>query len=402
MKVFFTILLSLPFIAGMAQTGAPSLSASATVSLLTCSPTDDGVYTVYGHTSIRVSDRELGLDRVFNYGIFDFSKPNFIYRFAKGETDYRLASGDFGNFLAAYAWRGSEVCEQVLNLLPKEKEALWQALVHNELPENRVYRYNFFFDNCATRPEAMISKNIRGMIRYVKTLDNKTFRDAINYCTRNHPWQTFGCDLVLGKPTDRVMTMHEAFFLPEYLRKALDRAIIIDENGMRRMLVSQTNILADASIERTPAPSPLTTPLAASIAFFIIIALLTFTEWRLKMYFRALDCVLFFIAGMAGCLLYFLCFASVHPSIFPNISILWLHPFHLVGVVLISVKKFNKMAFWYHFINFAAIFGMSAVWIFYMQHFNVAFAPLIGALALRSGAGIYNMRRMNKIRNLVK
>jgi len=60
------------------------------------------------------------------------------------------------------------------------------------------------------------------------------------------------------------------------------------------------------------------------------------------------------------------------------------------------------MAFWYHFINFAAIFGMSAVWIFYMQHFNVAFAPLIGALALRSGAGIYNMRRMNKIRNLVK
>lgn len=83
------------------------------------------------------------LDYVFNYGIFDFSKPNFIYRFARGETDYILGVMDFETYLHEYRMRGSEVCEQELNLDSTEQTALLQALTVNALPENRVYRYNF-------------------------------------------------------------------------------------------------------------------------------------------------------------------------------------------------------------------------------------------------------------------
>ena len=93
------------------------------ISLLTCSPSGEEAYTLYGHTAIRIqgTSEEKGptrmLDYVFNYGIFDFSKPNFIYRFARGETDYILGVMDFETYLHEYRMRGSEVCEQVLNLV---------------------------------------------------------------------------------------------------------------------------------------------------------------------------------------------------------------------------------------------------------------------------------------------
>lgn len=84
------------------------------------------------------------LDTVFNYGIFDFSKPNFIYRFAKGETDYRLAAQYTRDFLIEYEMRGSEVTEQILDIDSAGKARIWEALMINNRPENRVYRYNFF------------------------------------------------------------------------------------------------------------------------------------------------------------------------------------------------------------------------------------------------------------------
>jgi hypothetical protein len=363
---------------------APPLSGQAQISLLTSSPADDAVYMLYGHTALRVYDPATKLDAVFNYGIFDFSRPNFIYRFAKGETDYMLRAYDFNYYFIEYIERGCEVYEQILNLLPDEKESLWQALVLNEQPENRVYRYNFFFDNCATRPVAMIERNIRGTIRYPAQTEQPAFRDAINFCTRHHPWVTFGCDLVLGAPTDRAMTLNETFFLPEYLKKAFSQAEI-ERDGTMQPLVLKVNILSENT--RTPEKTPPfpTSPLACFTLVFAGVAWLTWREWRKKSHYRWLDGALFFLAGMAGCILFFLSFISVHPSTFPNISLLWLHPLHLAGAIFFFVKKCNTLAFSYHFINFATIFGMALAWIFVAQHFNIAFTPLIAALWLRSG-----------------
>ena len=382
-----------------------SLSPQAEISLLTCSPSDDAVFTLYGHTALRVCDPAAKIDRVYNYGIFEYSKPNFIYRFAKGETDYKLGANHFNYFLFEYMSRGSEVYEQVLNLLPEEKEALYQALLWNEKPENRVYRYNFFFDNCATRPVVMVENNLQGVINFTPTaaapststtdFPHQTFRDVINYCTRNHPWVTFGCDLVLGLPTDRTMTLRETFFIPEYLKNAFNKAEIVRE-GKSAPLVKQVNILAEN--EQPPQEPPLfiVSPVGCFWLLFILIAALTFYEWRKIKYYRFADVILFFAAGIAGCILFFLSFMSVHPSIFPNINLLWLHPFHLIGIIFFSIKKWKKIANWYHFINFAAIIIMSVCWFFIPQHVNSAFIPAMACLWLRSGWAL--IRNINSIR----
>jgi hypothetical protein len=364
-----------------------SLSGNAKISLLTSSPYDEEIYTLYGHTAIRIKDDSVKRDLVFNYGIFDFSKPNFIYRFAKGETYYKLDIYNFKRYIVEYQEHGSEVYEQILNLLPEEKEALWQALALNALPENQVYRYNFFFDNCATRPIAIIEKNINGTIHFQGIEERETFRHAINYLTQENKWLTLGCDLVLGLQTDRTMTQKERLFLPENLKNYLSNSVIIREKTSQP-LVAATNVLMEQRSKPKPKPTILFSPLIYCCILFTILLIITSIECILKKYFKMADCILFFIAGIAGCIIFFLSFFSVHPCIFPNINLLWLHPLHLIGVIFFSLKKYKKPAFWYHFINFAVIFAMCVIWFFISQHFNIAFIPLIASFLLRSGGAL--------------
>ncbi|MDR2138389.1 MAG: DUF4105 domain-containing protein [Tannerella sp.] len=377
----------------------PVLSEQTQISLLTCSPDNKAVYTLYGHTAVRVcgqivadSVRRNNIDIVFNYGIFDFAGPNFIYRFARGETDYMLMYYKYDDFLMDYIMRGSEVCEQTLNLTQHEKETFWQALLLNAEPANRVYRYNFFYDNCSTRPVAILERCLNGKIQFQET-PSVSFREMINRCTRNHPWLTFGCDLVLGLPTDRPATFRESFFLPENVRKAFAGAEVLRPDGGRVPLVSAEQILVEA-VPDDETEKNLFTPLACSLAIFLLTLSATLYGWRKKRCFSAFDCLLFFCAGMTGCVLFFLCFVSEHPSIWPNLSIGWLHPFHLAGVVLFAVKKLKKAACYYHFINFAALLSTCCAWFFLLQHLNMAFIPLAASLLMRSGYGI-----VAKIRN---
>ena len=56
---------------------------------MTCAPGTE-IYALFGHTALRYEDTARGEDWVFNYGMFSFNTPRFIYRFVKGETDYEL------------------------------------------------------------------------------------------------------------------------------------------------------------------------------------------------------------------------------------------------------------------------------------------------------------------------
>lgn len=371
------------------------LSDEAQISILTAAPSNDEVYTLYGHTAIRVIDTLYKLDVVFNYGIFDFSKPNFVYRFTKGETDYKLAAYNFSHYIIEYQMRGSEVTEQVLNLTPEEIDKIWNALITNAQPENAVYRYNFFFDNCATRPVAIVEEQVNGEVKYNDPPKPQTFRDLINYCTRSNPWLTFGCDLALGSPTDRVATPHEMMFLPVYLKDEFEKATIVNPDGSERKLVKSTTRIAEEVTNGDQGNKEWFTPMFCSILIFLLVLFTTYIEWKKKTYFRLVDCTLFLLAGVAGTVLFFLCFISTHPCIWPNWSIVWLQPFDLVAVILFAVKKFRKAAYYYHFINFAALTLLLAGWYFIPQHLNIAFIPLVATLWLRSGFGIYRGRMHN-------
>ena len=162
---------------------------SVEVSLITCSPHEE-IYSLYGHAAIRWHDLRQegptkGQDLVFNWGMFSFSKPFFVLRFVFGLTDYELVCMDANTFWPYYRKWGSSVTEQVLNLTNDDKRKVQQALAENLRPENKVYRYNFFYDNCSTRPRDIIERNINGKIIWPELQGEQiSFREMMRECNR--------------------------------------------------------------------------------------------------------------------------------------------------------------------------------------------------------------------------
>ncbi|MDR2653362.1 MAG: DUF4105 domain-containing protein [Prevotellaceae bacterium] len=357
-------------------------SDSAIISLLTCEPIDDAAYTVYGHTAVRINDRANGLDYVYNYGIFDFSSPNFLYRFARGELNYKLGISRFTDFFEEYSERKSGITEQILNLTKIEKQKILNALAINYLPENRVYLYSFLFDNCSTRPRILIEQNISGMIEYPQILPQTTFRTIIHRCNKNHRWLTFGIDLALGAPLDDTITQSPQLFLPENLMLIFNNAKIIQPDGSVRNLVSETYKLAPSyPIVDNPLDS---NPVVVLWLLFVLVLLISFWELRCGKYFRLFDFVLFLAYGLTGCLIFFLSFISIHPAVFPNFSIIWAHPLHIILAVSLFIKPLKKFVKYYMLINGIILLLFILGWSFLPQELNAAFCPLVIILCLRS------------------
>lgn len=186
MKHFSSILLRFVFVvlllpvatlqATTTENNAPE--DSTRISLLTCAAGGE-IYYLFGHTAIRYENFTRGVDVVFNYGVFDFNTPNFTFRFALGDTYYQLGVTEYRYFANEYTALGRDVWQQTLNLTYGEKEHLFRRLQENYKPENRMYLYNFFYDNCATRPRDQIEHAIDGTLRYAEKHDRQQHRHQL-------------------------------------------------------------------------------------------------------------------------------------------------------------------------------------------------------------------------------
>src|SRR5689334_11939395 len=75
--------------------------SSLRISLLTCGQGEE-IYTTFGHTALRITDKKNNTDLVYNYGTFDFDAPNFIYNFVKGKLNYFVSVSTFDEFMYEY------------------------------------------------------------------------------------------------------------------------------------------------------------------------------------------------------------------------------------------------------------------------------------------------------------
>ncbi len=365
----------------------PANAGDYRVSLVTCYP-GQIVYELYGHTAIRIQHG--GMDKAYNFGMFSFSKPNFIYRFVKGETDYALAGYPFVYFMPEYVERNSKVVEQVLNLSQKQAEELYLRLEWLSLPENREYRYNYVLDNCATRPRDMIEA-VTGGLNYPQPADTTlTFRKMMRGYSENYPWYQFGVDLALGSGIDYRLDAREQMFAPIYLMNAFQGATFTDESGRVVPLVKEKIVLFDGS-ESPVLPPTLWYLSPVFISLLVLAASLAVTAKDIKRrkISRWFDFIWFLTTGLAGCLVFFLVFVSVHEATSPNYLAFWLNPFCLVVPLLIFIKSMRKWLYFYHFINFAIVLILLAAWGFLPQCANAAFFPLMLCSIIRSANYVY-------------
>ena len=306
------------------------------ISLLTCSPGKE-VWAQYGHTAIRYYDKESGEDLAINYGIFSLDQTYFIPRFVLGMTDYRMGVQPMDMFLAQYSYEGRGVIEQVLNLSAEDKEVIYKALQENMKPENVVYRYNYFFDNCTTRARDMLVNHLHGKVVYPPAEEDATFRSMIHKWNNKYEWSQFGEDLLLGVNADRKTTKSEQQFLPENLRSDFDKARY---NG--KPLVKETNVLLDAETEVAEPAFPLS-PLSIALIFAVISLVMMLFSYRRQQVYWAWDLALMLTSGLMG-IIFFVMIFSQHPCVSLNFILLFFNPLPLF--FLYSTIKKKKVIWW--------------------------------------------------------
>ncbi len=374
---------------------------SLQLSLITCAPGTE-IYELYGHSALRAKyTGRAKFDVVFNYGLFSFNTPNFVWRFTKGETDYWLGVSRFEYFIYEYAMRDSRVEEQILNLAPEQKLTLFHALQENARPENRIYRYNFLFDNCATRPRDKVEQVLGGLFYQEPEGVAPSFRDEIHRCVAYCPWLMLGIDLALGAELDRPMTYREQMFLPEVLHQAFASATVqsTTDSVARPLVAQEVTLFAPDTPAQPQETSFLLTPLFVFSAIGVFIVLLSVYDIRRKRCTRWVDTLLFTLYGLAGVVIFFLMFCSEHPATSVNYSVVWAHPFWLLVAVAIWFKSLKRVVRYYHFANFATLLLFLLLWHWIPQQFNIAFLPLVMILIVRSGTYITVYRAQRKLEN---
>ncbi len=321
---------------------------SVKISLLTCAPGDE-VYSLYGHTAVRYTDYGKNIDIAINYGVFSFNKPFFIIRFIFGKTDYEMGIVPFDYFCAEYKAEGRWIYQQELNLTAGEKEAIRDALETNFMPSNRTYRYNYFYDNCTTRPRDIIIANINGSITYPDAeKEYPSYRELIHSMNEDSPWARFGNDLLLGVKADKKTDLKAQQFLPLRLMNDFETARIKSRNGTVRPLVVSSSYVVKAGPQTIKSGFPLRPSACAWIIFALVMAVTVF-EIIAKRKIWPVDTLLLIFDGLVGIII-FMMFFSEHPTTSTNLQILLFNPLPLVFVYRMSKRAADKRKepLWYY------------------------------------------------------
>ena len=361
------------------------------VSLLTADPGTE-LYSSFGHSAIRL--REIGpdgRDLVFNFGTFDFDTPNFYGKFATGKLNYMLSVVPYDRFIIEYDYYKRGLREQVLDLNQEQKDFLLQHLDAQYAPERRFYKYDFFYNNCATKIRDAFDIAMGEQLVWSDSVaEEKTFRNLIDEFVLPLPWADFGIDLALGAVIDRPATELEKQFLPTYMEQAFANATIF-ENGVSRPLVKQSRVLLEYPKEE--AQQSLLNPTVIFWFLVVLFAALTLYGFKKGKLMKGLDVALFGSVGILGVVVAFLWFFTDHSATAWNWNILWAFPGHLVLVWgLVARPNATWISSYLLFVMGATVMTL-LFWIFGMQSFSPALIPILLLLLLRANFLFYNRKK---------
>lgn len=381
MKIKFLIIFVLCFVFDFSF--SQNISEKAEISIITCAP-GEPLYTAFGHSAVRVKDAKYKIDKVYNYGTFNFNTPNFYLKFASGKLDYMLSVAPFKYFIYSYVKRNRMVKEQILDLSYEQKQKIFYSLQNNSKPENMYYRYDFFFDNCATRIKDVFKNSLKDDLIFAEIDTSLTFRDAISSYLKNRNWGRFGINLALGLPIDRKMQNEEITFLPDYLMLLFENSEIIT-NGKKHRIVKETRTIFRPKKIKEFHAYFITPDIIIWFWFVVGIILTGFEFWR-KKYFIWFDNLLFFVILILSLIVLSLWFFTEHQTVVNNLNIFWLFPLHFPALFFLSKKKYINFIKKYFLVSFFIIILIIIFDKFIPQKFDILAVPFSFLIAIRSGA----------------
>jgi hypothetical protein len=193
------------------------LSDQARVSVLTCGSGNE-LYSIYGHTALRINDIEKNIDVVYNYGMFDFRTPNFYLKFVKGDMQYFMGACSFQDFMYEYQVTNRAVFEQNLLISTAQKQKIFDELNKSLFSDDKYYTYKFIDKNCTTMVLDKINAIFGSKIVSKKSDENNSYRKILYGYLDNHFWENFGINIIFGQKVDNKATK---LFLPKELMENL-------------------------------------------------------------------------------------------------------------------------------------------------------------------------------------
>lgn len=324
--LLFTLLLS-----ANAKSQSLLLSDNAQVSVLTCGSGNE-MYSLFGHTAIRIYDASQNIDIVYNYGAFDFDTPNFVARFSKGDLQYFVTSGSFQDFLYSYEYEQRSVVEQTIEMTPQQKQLLFETLSATLISEDRFYTYKFIDRNCTTMVADLLNQILgENTIKKVDRTD-VTFREVLYPYFDNHFYEQLGTSIIFGSKVDQKA---DKIFLPSELYNSIEQAKV---SGSPLQKSTRTWLKYE---------QPTTFSWINSVYSYLVllIALILFRNNSANMMF-------FLIAGLIGTFFLFAGFYSFHGELANNYNALLFNP------ALLAV--------------FACFYLKNDVWLYRMAIFCIA------------------------------
>ena len=316
-----------------------TLSYESEISVLTCGSGKE-LYSLFGHTAIRVKDPIKKFDYVFNYGVFNFSTPNFYWKFGMGNLDYYIDYSTYKRFIHEYTHRKRNVYEQKMNLTYTQKQKIFDFLLNNIQPQNKYYRYKFVKDNCSTRIRDVFTKNLGNQIQFKDNKSNYTYWNLLDHYLINDSYSRMLIYIILGSPMNKKAGYFQEMFLPDYLLNAFNTATININNTKQKLVRSTKLILSFQNKKEKPKYSAFT----LSLFFFIFILLISLLEIKFKFRAYLIDYLIFIPTFALGLIICFLWFISNHTETAYNLNIIWACPINLIALILIK-KNFGQTFF---------------------------------------------------------
>ena len=354
------------------------LSPLSKISVLTSGP-GNLLYSAFGHSAIRVQDPSQGIDVVYNYGIFDTSGENFYLKFAQGRMDYKVERQGFDYYLKSYEIENRWVKEQELNLELKEKIELFRFLEKNVLPENKVYQYDYFLNNCATKIWDVLQQNLGDKLIFDETYIDKqfSFRQLIHHNISPNSWGAFGIDLALGSVIDREATPKEHMYLPIYIMRQLNHA----ELESQPIAKKETSLYE--SLPKKEQNHFLSSPLLPSCLISLLILTITYFDYKKKKRSKGLDFGIFLATGLAGLIMCFLWFLTDHIWTVKNYNVLWAFPLNAFFAIFMLRKSWASWINNYLILLLGLLVLLLVFWVLNVQSFSPVLIPLLVALGVR-------------------
>ncbi len=353
--------------------------SDTTVYLITCGQGTD-TYSIYGHSAIRIYIPKNSSDMVYNWGVFDFSTPNFAWKFAKGRLDYYVGEEPLKDFLGEYIIEQRYVYSQRMNINPEETKKLVSLIYENLKPENRKYKYDFFYDNCSTRIRDIIEKAVGVKLLYppIETGEMPTFRNMVSKYQYPYQWLQFGIDLIMGVPSDKKASYRDRMFLPIDMQKELSEAVV-NRSGKMIPLLQNPQIILDF-----PTPKMRQNFFNSPVFLFtlVLILIIIMSVWlKNSRVINIIDIILFSIFSILAILMIFFGYFTDHVQMKLNLNILWLNPIILICLIYLILKREGQI--WFRILFYISLSFLILHFIL-PQDFEISFLPLVMIILIRS------------------